>query len=203
MADKTARLSVDGVAKSIDLPLLKGTRRARRDRHRSARRRRLVHVRPGIRLDRVMRIGDHVHRRRRRRAAVSRLSDRTAGRRVRSSRGVLPAAERRTAEPRPRRPTSIERSRHHTMVHEQLQRPLQRLSARRAPDGDHVRRRRCVGRLLPRLARHREPRPPQDHRAPPHREDADARGDELQVLDRSAVHVSAQRSRATRRTSCT
>ena len=42
----------------------------------------------------------------------------------------------------------------------------------------------------------------QDHGAPPDCKDADARGDELQIFDRPAVHVSAQRSAATRRTSC-
>ena len=98
MADKTARLSIDGVAKPIDLPVLQGTRRPRRHRHRPTLGCGTVHLRSGVRFDRVMRIRHHLHRRRRRCSAVSRLSDRTTGRALRPSRSVLSAAERRTAE---------------------------------------------------------------------------------------------------------
>ncbi len=48
MADKTARLSIDGVAKPIDLPRLERYRRPRRHRHRAALRRRLVYLRSRV-----------------------------------------------------------------------------------------------------------------------------------------------------------
>ena len=70
---------------------------------------------------------------------------------------------------------------------------LSRLPARRAPDGDHVRRgRRAVG-LLSRLHRHHRSAPAHGRVVPADRQDADDRGLGLQVLDRPALHVSAQR----------
>jgi citrate synthase len=59
------------------------------------------------------------------------------------------------------------------------------------------RRRRDVG-LLPRLDRHQRPAPARDRLAPPDRQDADDRRLGLQVLDRPALRVSAQRHRLCR-----
>ena len=80
---------------------------------------------------------------------------------------------------------------------------LRRLPPRRAPDGGDVRRGRRAGRLLPRQPRHQRPAPARDRGLPPDRQGADHRGLGLQVRARPALHVSAQRPRATRRTSST
>ena len=70
---------------------------------------------------------------------------------------------------------------------------LPRLPARRAPHGDHGRRRRRAVGLLSRLHRHQRSAPAPDRLASADRQDADHRGDGLQVLDRPALRVSAQR----------
>ena len=94
-------------------------RRDRTGRARSHRRRvRLGHrdaaqgdrprrLRPGLRQHRVVPVGDHLHRRRRRDPALSRVPDRAAGRALHLHRGQLPADLRRAA----RRPTSSRPSR--------------------------------------------------------------------------------------------
>ena len=135
---------------------------------------------------------DHLHRRRQGRPAAPRLPDRAAGRAERLPGGLLPAAQRRAADARSRRPSSSTTS-PTTRCCTSRSTVLPRLPPRRAPDGGHVRRgRRAVG-LLPRLHRHQRSAAADDRRAPADRQDADDRGDGLQVLDRPAVHVSAQR----------
>ncbi len=80
---------------------------------------------------------------------------------------------------------------------------LPRLPPRRAPDGDHGRRRRRAVGLLPRQHRHHRPAAARGRLAPPDRQDADHRGDGLQVLHRPALRLSAATTSTTRRTSCT
>ena len=76
------------------------------------------------------------------------------------------------------------------------------LPPRRASDGGDVRRgRRAVG-VLSRLHRHLRSDAAHDRLDAHDRQDADARRDGLQVFDRPAVHLSAERSRLTRPTSC-
>ena len=76
---------------------------------------------PGFLSTAVLRIGDHLHRRRQGRAAVPRLPDRAAREQLRLPRNLLPAAVRRPAERRRRRTTSSSCVTNHTMVNEQMQ----------------------------------------------------------------------------------
>ena len=66
---------------------------------------------PGFTSTGELRVQDHLHRRRRRHPALSRLSDRAARRARRLPRDLLPAALRRTADRRRRRPISTTASR--------------------------------------------------------------------------------------------
>src|SRR4051812_5320620 len=56
-----------------------------------------LQLRSGPDPDRDLQVGDHLCRRREGRAALSRLSDRRAGRRLRLSRSLMAAVERRAA----------------------------------------------------------------------------------------------------------
>ena len=77
-----------------------------------------------------------------------------------------------------------------------------RLPPRRAPDGGADRpRRRAVG-VLSRLDEPARPAAARHLGDPPDRQDAHAGGDGLQVLDRPAVHLPAQRAHRTPATSC-
>ena len=151
-----------------------------------------VHVRPRIPLDRELPFEHHLHRRRPGRAALSRLPDRAARGAMRLPRGLLPAPQRRAAHER----AEAEVRPHGDRPHDDpraAQPPVFGLSPRLAPDGgDGRRRRRAVG-VLSRLARHQRSRPARDRRVPADREDADDRGDGVQVLGRAAVHVPAER----------
>ena len=69
------------------------------------------------------------------------------------------------------------------------------LPARRASDGGDVRQRRRAGGVLSQLDRHLRSAPAHDRVDPHDREDADARGDGLQIQRRPAVRVSEERSR--------
>jgi citrate synthase len=108
---------------------------------------------PGFQSTASCESADHLHRRRRRRPALSRLSDRPTGRTKRLHRGLLPAAERRAAEQR-RKETFRNQITRHTMVHEQISQFFRGFRRDAHPMADHVRRgRRAVG-VLPRLDRH-------------------------------------------------
>src|SRR5437879_4656148 len=75
-----------------------GQRRSRRGRYPDALRKNgAIHLRPGVPVHRELQLEDHLHRRRRGRAALPRLSDRAACGALRFSRGLLPAVERRAA----------------------------------------------------------------------------------------------------------
>ena len=109
---KARRHSTYGDGKSLELPVYGGTIGPGRRRHpRALRQDRDVHLRPGLPLDRRVRLEDHLHRRRRGRAALSRLPDRAARGELRLPRGLLPAAERRAAQQGRRRTSSTGPSR--------------------------------------------------------------------------------------------
>ena len=97
--DKNGNTDASATASRSTSRCTSGHDRARRDRHPHALRQdRHVHLRPGLPVDGELPLDDHLHRRRRGRAAVPRLSDRAARGALRLPRGLLPAAERRAAE---------------------------------------------------------------------------------------------------------
>ncbi len=169
--------------------------RAERHRHRQALRPdRRLHLRSRLHLDRQLRVEDHLHRRRRGRAALSRLPDRAAGRARRLPRDLLPAALRRAADRRPEGRFRLPRHapHHGARADEPV---LHRLPPRRAPDGGD-------GRLASARSRPSITTRPTSRTEPAHdrvdahdRQDADARRDGLQVLDRPALRVSEERPR--------
>ena len=190
--DKNATLKLpDG--KTLDFPVLSGLDRPDGHRHPHAVRQvGDVHLRPGLPLHRELQLEHHLHRRRRRRAAVPRLPDRAAGAALRLPRGLLPAAQRRAAE----QAAEGRVRRHRHPPHHGARAagaPVPGLPPRRAPDGgDGGRGGRAVG-VLSRRARHQQSAAPRHLGVPPGRQDADHRRHVLQVLDRPAVHVPAQR----------
>ena len=194
-SDVKATLSFSDGSPSMELPIYKGTHRPRRDRHPQALRAdRQVHLRPGLPVDRVVRVDHHLHRRRQGRAAVPRLPDRAAGRELRLPRDLLPAAVRRAAERRAEERLRQARDQPHDGQRADAVLPA-RLPPRRAPDGGDDRPgRRAVG-LLSRQHRHQQPEAPRDLGDPPDRQDADAGGHGLQV------RASASPT-STRRTTC-
>jgi hypothetical protein len=164
---------------------------------------RRIHLRSGLHVHRKLRIEDHLHRRRRGRPALSRLSDRPARRARRLSRILLPAALRRTAD---QDAEGRFDSRHHAphdgaRADERASSPAS--AATRIPMAVMCRRgRRAVG-LLSRLDRHLRSAPAHGRRVDPHdRQDADDRGDGLQVFIGQPFIYPKQRSRLLRRTSC-
>ena len=165
------------------------------------RRRRDVHLRSGLHLDRLVRLQDHLHRRRRRRPALSRLQHRRAGRAERLHGVLLPPDEGRAAEQGAE--GKVRQGHHQPHDGARADQPvLSRLPARRPSDGGVLRRgRRAVG-LLSRLARHPRSAPAHDRLVPAGRQDADHRRHGLQVLGRPALHLSAQRPQLRRPTSC-
>ena len=111
---------------------------------------------------------------------------------LRLPRGLLPAAERRAAQPQ-----AEGRVRRHRHAPHDGARAAARLYQGFRRDAHPMavmvgRGRRALG-LLPRLARHQRPAAPRDLGVPPDRQDADHRRDGLQVLDRPAVHVPEER----------
>ncbi len=109
---------------------------------------------PGFTSTGELRVEDHLHRRRRGRPALSRLSDRAARRATATSSRPAISCSTASCRPRRRRPTSTIASPRHTMVHEQMSRFFSGLPPRRASDGgDGGLRRRALG-VLSRLDRH-------------------------------------------------
>ncbi len=177
------------------VPDLRGNHRPVRHRHRQVLRRdRNVHLRSRLYVDRQLRIEDHLYRRRRRRPALPRVSDRAAGRARRLSRDLLSPALRRASHRRAegRLRQSCHPPHHGARADEPV---LSRLPARCASHGGHDgMRRRALG-VLSRLDRHLRSDPAHDRFDPHDREDADAGGDGLQIFDRPAVHLSEERPR--------
>ena len=158
-SDKTAEPPATASAtltvgrKSVELPITQRHDRPVGDRHRQALRPDgHVHLRSGLHLDREHGIQDHLHRRRRGRAALPRLSDRPARRARRFPRDLLPASLRRIADRRAE--GRLRLSRHAPHDGARPDEPfLQRLPARRASDvgdgGVRRRARRLLSRLRP------------------------------------------------------
>ncbi|CAA9225205.1 MAG: Citrate synthase (si), partial [uncultured Craurococcus sp.] len=158
------------------------------------RRSRHLHLRPRLWRDGLLREPDHLYRRRCRGAALSWLPDRAVGGAFRLHRGRLPPARGRVADREPARRFPQERHLPHHAARAAAA-FFRRLPPRCAPDGDPLRRGRRAGGLLPRQPRHQRCAAARDRRLPPDRQGADHRGLGLQVLDRPALHVSAQRPR--------
>ena len=137
---------------------------------------------------------DHLHRRRRRHSALSRLSDRPARRARRFPRDLLPAALRRAADRGAEGRLRLSRHPPHDGPRAD-EAVLQRLPPRRASDVGHGGLRRRARGLLSRLDRHQRSVAARDRLDPHDRQDADAGGDGLQILDRPAVRVSEERAR--------
>ena len=137
-----------------DVPDLARNDRPVRHRHRQAlSRHRDVHVRPRLHVDGELRVQDHLYRRRRRHPALSRLSDRSAGRERRLPGDLLSAALWRAADrgAKGRFRLSGDPAHDGARADEPV---LPGLPPRRASDGgDGRQRRRAVG-LLSRLHRH-------------------------------------------------
>ena len=122
MTDRTATLTFSDGSPARHLPDPAGDDRPGRHRHPHAvRQDRQVHLRPGLHVDRVVQLDDHLHRRRQGRAPLPRLSDRGARGEVRLPRGLLPAALRRAAGRAQQKEDFVEPRDHHTMVNEQMQ----------------------------------------------------------------------------------
>jgi citrate synthase len=124
---------------------------------------------------------DHLHRRRQGRAAVPRLPDRAARAALRLPRDLLPAAERRAAEPAQQKDFESRVTRH-TMVHEQMTRFFQGFRRDAHPMAVLV---GCVGALS--AFYHdsldiNDPSTASDLGDPADRQDADAGRDGVQVL---------------------
>ena len=141
-SDVKATLSFSDGSPSMELPIYKGTHRPRR-RSTSASstpRPACSPTTPASPRPRSCESDDHLHRRRRGRAAVPRLPDRAAGRALRLPRDLLPAAVRRAAD-RGAEATTSSYTRH--PPHDGARaddRFFHGLPPRRAPDGDHGRR---------------------------------------------------------------
>ena len=151
MTDRTATLNFSDGSPSVSFPVLTGTHRSGSHRHPHAvRQDRQVHLRPGLPVDRVVQLGDHLHRRRQGRAALSRLSDR--GARARAATSSRPATCCCTASCRrstqkdefvDARDAAHDGQRADALLHA-------RLPPRRASDGGADRpRRRAVARSIP------------------------------------------------------
>ena len=193
MTDRTATLTFSDGSPSVTFPVLAGSVGPGRHRHPHAvRQDRQVHVRPGLPVDRVLQLDDHLHRRRQGRAAVPRLPDRGARDQVRLHGGLPPAALRRAAGFREEGGVHEPRDQAHDGQRADAGLPA-RIPPRRASDGgDDGPRRRAVG-VLPGFDQPARRAPARHLRDPADRQDADAGCDGLQVLGRPAVHVSAQR----------
>ena len=154
-----------------------------------------VHLRSRLHLDGELRIQDHLHRRRRGHPALSRLSDRAAGRARRLPRDLLPAALRRTADQAAEGRFRLPRHAPHDGA-----RADERGSSR-ASAATRIRWRSwsaCVGALS--AFYHdstdiSDPQPAHGRLDADDRQDADARRHGVQVHDRPALRLSEERPR--------
>ena len=164
-----------------------------RDRHPDALRQdRQVHLRPGLPVDRVVQLDDHLHRRRQGRALYRGYPIEELAVQVRLHGGLPPAALRRAAEPRAEDGVHRPRDQAHDGQRADAGLPERLPPGFPSDGGDDRAGRRAVG-VLPRLDQPARRAPARHLRDPADREDADAGRDGVQVLGRPAVHVSAQR----------
>ena len=160
-----------------------------------------VHLRSRLHLDGEHGIEDHLHRRRRGRAALSRLPDRPTRRARRLPRDLLSPALRRIADRRAEGRFRLSRHPPHDGARADVA-VLPGLPPRRASDVGDGRLRRRARRLLSRLHRHQRSHAARDRLDPHGRQTADAGGDGLQIFDRPAVRLSQERARLRRAISC-
>ena len=186
--------------REIELPVGRRQRGRARDRHlEAAGADRSRHPRQRVREHRVVRVGDHVHRRRSGHPPLPRHRDRRPRQRPEPlvPRDVVAAHLRRAPDPRRARrvplrdPSSHPRARRREAV-------LRRLPEGRPPDGHAVVGGHRAEHLLPRQPRPQGPRagPPLD--VAPDGEAADHRRVRVQEVDRPAVRVPEQRARPDR-----
>ena len=200
MADepgKTAALHTPGG--ELELTIRPATEGARLRDRQAAVEHRPRHLRPRLRQHRVVRVGDHLHRRRRGHPALPRLPDRPARRAVDVPRDQLPADLRRAADAGRSSTSSTTKIRRHTLLHEDMKRffdgfprdahPMPVLSSRGLARCRPSTRTRCdpfdedAGRALD---------------LPAAGEAADDRGLRLQEVDRAAVPLPGQLARPRR-----
>ena len=156
----------------------------------------------GFKNTALLRIGDHLHRRRRGHPALPRLPDRAARRAARRSSRSPTCSSTASCRPPPSWPSSSARIRRHTLLHEDLKRffdgfprdahPMAVLSSRgeRAVD------------VLPGQPRPVRPGAGRDLDRTAAGQGADHRGLRVQEGDRPAVPLPGQLAAATSTTSC-
>ena len=149
-------------------------------------------LRPGVHEHRVVPLGDHLPRRRGRRARVPRLPDRAARRAVDLPRGRLPARQRRAADQQ-----QLDEWTHeitiHTFVHENVKSFMQGFRYDAHPMGMLLALGRRAVDVLSRRQRDQGPREPPHPDHPADRQDADARRLRLPPQHGPAVRLSRQR----------
>ena len=199
-AAASATLNVGG--KSVELPIRKGTvGPSVIDIGKLYAQTGMFTYDPGFTSTASTEFEDHLHRRRRGRAPLPGLPDRRARRARRFPRDLLPAPVWRVADRGAE--GRLRLSRHPPHDGARSDEPfLQRFPPRRASDvGDGGLRRRAR-RLLSRLDRHHRSLAARSRLDPHDRENADARGDGLQICDRPAIRLSEERARLLARISC-
>ncbi len=192
MTDRTATLSFSDGSPPVTFPIHAGHHRPGRHRHPGAvRQDRRLHLRPRLHVDRRVQLGDHLHRRRQGRAALSRLSDRGAGDALRLPRDLPPAAVRRVAQCPAEGGFRQAGDVAHAGQRADALLPA-RISPQLPPDGRADRAgRRAVG-VLPGLDESGRCASARHLGHPPDRQDADTGLDGLQVHGRRAEHVPAE-----------
>ena len=176
--------------------------RERCHRYRTTDQRRLLHVRPRVRLHRVLRLQHHLHRRRCRHVAAPGLPHRATRRAIGLRGTVLPAAQGLPAHPE-REGELRGRPGRRTRYPPRCARHGRQLLARCPPHGHHDGVDRCLGRGVPPGARHHRRGRPLGHLYAAHRQDADLGGADLSARQGQAVPAAPRRPRATRKTSST
>ncbi len=158
-----------------------------------ARRRRLRHLRPGIRQHGEHRERHHLHRRRQRDAVAPWLPDRRPRRAMRLPRGgVSPSLRRAPRHGRPRGVAGQGPAPH--PAQRGAQAVLRRLPPQRPPHGDPVLRHQRHLHLLRAVLQPEGPGSGPGERHPADRQDADGGRLGVQEVDRPAVRLPAQRS---------
>ena len=158
------------------------------------RRFRVDDVRPGVHEHGGLSQRHHLHRRRPRHPALSRLPHRAAGRAGQLPRSGLAADGGRAADQGPARQVDRDGEVPHLRPYQHHQVP-RGLPLRRASDGHAARRGRRALDVLSRRQEHPRSGQPAAAAGPAARQDADHRGVRLPALARSPVRLSRQRSR--------
>ena len=161
-----------------------------------------VHLRSRLHLDRALRIGDHLYRRRRGRAAPPRLSDRPA-RRAFDLHGGLPiCCSTASCRRRTELDTFTYTITRHTMLHEQLATFYRGFRRDAHPMAIMCGVVGALSAFYHDSHRHHRSAAADDREPPADRQDADDRGDGVQIFGRPAVPLSAEQPRPTPAISC-